>query len=122
GDAPDRSDYPLGQMGGAEQITLLSSQMGPHSHGLLASLRKGGTWPPPPYPPAPDFPPAPGPGMALAVATQDAVKVYGTDTPYVALGAASISIATSGNLPHENRQPYLAINYIICVQGIWPPR
>ena len=38
-----------------------------------------------------------------------------------ALNAAAVS-QTGGNQPHENRQPYLALNYIIALTGIFPSR
>jgi len=123
GQAPGHSSYSVGQTGGNEQVTLVSAQIGSHNHQLKASDQKGGYWPPPPYPPAPSFPPTPGPGMMLAVSTQSAVHVYGTDTPYVALAPASITYAGGGrSMPHENRQPFLSINYIICTDGPYPSR
>jgi microcystin-dependent protein len=122
GEGPGRSSYVVGQTGGAETVTLLSSQIGAHGHQLLASNYPGGYWPPPPYPAPPDFPPTPGPGMALAVSTQPAVPVYGTNVPYVALSPASITAAAGKQYPHENRQPFLSINYIMCSDGPFPSR
>jgi microcystin-dependent protein len=42
-------------------------------------------------------------------------------TPQVQVQAGT-GTAVAGAQPHENRQPYLGLNYIICVQGIFPPR
>ena len=47
----------------------------------------------------------------------DAVQVNGNIT------GLNVAVGNSGgNQPHENRQPFLALNYIICVNGIYPPR
>jgi microcystin-dependent protein len=119
GQAPAGTRYAVGQTGGDEQVTLLPSQLGPHSHTLNASTQSGGYWPPPPYPPPGQFPPAPGPGMALGISTQPAMNVYGNDEPYTSLAASSIR-AAGKSVPHENRQPFLAINYIICSSGAFP--
>jgi microcystin-dependent protein len=119
GQAPAGTSYTVGQTGGVEQVTLLASQVGPHSHALNASTQVGGYWPPKPYPPPKGTPPAPGPGMALAISTQPAVGVYGNDEPYTSLAGSSIRPAGQ-SVPHENRQPFLAINYIICSSGVFP--
>ena len=72
----------------------------------------------------------PGPSVAPAAPTDAArnpVNIYSNATPNQNLGKPSISgsitIGLTGNgLPHENRQPYLAVNYIIALQGFFPSR
>jgi microcystin-dependent protein len=113
------ASYPLGQTGGDEQVTLLSSQIGAHNHPMMASSHDGGYWPPPPYPGPGGIVHAPGPGMTFGNNIQTAFKVYGTDQPLTTLALSSIRPA-GRSLPHENRQPFLAINYIICSNGIRP--
>ena len=55
-------------------------------------------------------------------------KLYNLDTPTVTLAGVSASGGTVAvqdtgqNQFHENRQPYLVTNYIMCMQGIFPPR
>lgn len=46
---------------------------------------------------------------------------FNTSTPNTALNPASISVA-GGSQPHNNMQPYLGVNYIICLQGVFPSR
>jgi microcystin-dependent protein len=63
----------------------------------------------------------PGPTTALGVASAGAgISVYSpgsSDTTTLAPG----SITSAGNsTPHENRQPYLAVNFIIAWAGIYP--
>jgi microcystin-dependent protein len=94
--------YQLGQQGGVAQVTLTQEQMPAHVHNVLASTAKGAS-------------------------TSPADQVLGTtaNPQYVAtagilpMKGAAIA-AAGGNQPHENMQPYLAINFIICTQGVYP--
>lgn len=97
------SGFVFAQTGGAETITLTVNQIAAHSHPLLASTRQGNSSVP-----------------AGRVAAQSAnPTVYVTASPDVNLAAAAIS-ATGGSQPHENRQPYLCLNFIISLFGIFP--
>ena len=53
----------------------------------------------------------------------DAFNSFTTGSPAspVQLSGGTIALQ-GGSQPHENRQPYLVINYIICLSGIFPPR
>jgi microcystin-dependent protein len=65
--------------------------------------------------------------LAPAVAVQQnqstvPVNMYSTNTPLdLTLNAAAVS-NVGGSQPHENRQPYLALNFCIALQGIFPDR
>jgi len=107
GQAPGRPAYIQGQMLGDETITLLSGQVASHSHTLLASTQVGTAN-------------TPGPSLALAQNAQAAFEMYGTIAPDTALLPASISPPPSSGQPHENRQPYQVINYIIAWSGVFP--
>ena len=55
----------------------------------------------------------------------DAIPSFNEATPDITLNAASNSIIngnTGGNLPHNNMQPYLAVNFIIALVGVFPSR
>lgn len=98
------SPYALGQTGGEAAHTLNAAELPSHRHTLRASsAATGGT---------------PGPGVVLA-ATSGA-KIYRGATNLVPM-ATGLS-ASAGNQPHENRQPYLTLNFIIAVQGVFPSR
>ncbi len=106
GSGPGLSNYTLGEAAGAESVTLISTQMPAHNHSVAAPCSDSG-------------PSTPSPVGAVA-ANQD-------QTPfYAASGSAAMAAATStvagGNQPHENRQPLLAINFIIALEGIYPSR
>ncbi|MEO8054400.1 MAG: tail fiber protein [Acidobacteriota bacterium] len=95
----------LAETGGAEEITLTVSQIPAHSHPVLASSNTGtGTAP------------ANNVLCNLPVATNSA---YGTDAPQTSLHASSVS-TIGGSQPHNNFQPYLCVDFIISLFGIFP--
>lgn len=107
------SDYRLGQKGGQEQVTLTIAQMPSHNHTITATLQGTNT---------PGNSETPG-GNTLA--TKARTNIYQTGAPDVAMHADSVSASaanTGGNQSVNIRQPYLAINYIIALQGIFPSR
>jgi len=92
----------LAETGGAEEITLTVQQIAAHSHSLLAStlLANQET-------------------AANAVTGQTEVAFYGEDSPYTNMNPAAIS-AVGGSQPHTNFQPYLCVDFIISLYGIFP--
>jgi microcystin-dependent protein len=117
--------YNLGDNGGVESVNLGINTMPQHSHSAtqnlsvsLPAVTTTGTT----NQPAPSVAPA-----APTDAARNPVNIYSNATPNQNLGKPSISgtisIGLTGNgLPHENRQPYLAVNYIIALQGFFPSR
>jgi microcystin-dependent protein len=105
GQGPGLSNYAQGQAGGFETVTLNSAQVPAHTHTLMAATNATGS--------------NPGPGLALGTPAA-AVKMYGASAP-TPLASASIGPFGSGTA-HENRQPYLGLNYIIALAGIFPAR
>lgn len=108
GQAQGRSNYIVGQPGGSENVTLTAAQNAGHSHSLMASAQTGTTT-------------TPDSTMALANNSASQVDMYDKVAPTTALKSDSITSTGSGG-PHENRQPYLVINYIIAVAGQYPPQ
>lgn len=105
GQGPGSSSYILAETGGVEEITLTTQQMPAHSHSYLCS---GDT--------ATLTSPA---GSAPAAPPDVNVLPYGSDVPVAALHAQSIS-PTGGSQPHTNFQPYLCVDFIISLFGIFP--
>ncbi len=103
GQGPGLSARPLGQTGGTETVTLTPPQLPAHTHALLAAQ---GT--------ATSSSPS---NLQLA---QTAQPLYATSNP-TDFHAQSIS-AAGGGQAHENRQPSLVLNFIICLVGIYPAR
>lgn len=106
GQGPGLSLYDLGQTGGSDTVTLLASEMPLHTHGLSASAGDAG-----------DRSPA-----AEKFANQSGgVNSYAAPSGSVALSPQAVGVVGS-SLPHNNMQPYLALTFIIALQGIFPPR
>ena len=106
GNGPGLSNYAIGQVGGQESHTLNVNEIPAHSHTFAIAAANEAS--------APQTRPGGnilGPGAVYEPATA-------ADT---ALGGVTAGPA-GGNLPHENRQPYIALNYIIALYGIFPPR
>ena len=107
GQGPGLTPYVNGDVGGAETVTLMAPQLAAHNHGATAIHDAGNS-----YSPA---------GDAWSADGANRAKIYGSGTPSVAMGANALAPA-GGNQPHNNLQPYIAINYCIALQGIFPPR
>ena len=106
GQGPGLSNYSQGQTGGAETVSLAASQAPAHTHTLMAASNVTAA-------------PNPGPGLMLGT-TASAVRLYGANAP-TALAAGSIGTFGSST-GHENRQPFLGLNHIIALAGIFPSR
>lgn len=95
----------LAETGGAEEITLTVNQIPAHSHPFLASTSSATSSGPDDHVPA-----------RLTVA---GVFPYGTDNPLTALNSQAVS-SVGGSQPHSNFQPYLCVDFIISLFGIFP--
>ena len=93
----------LAETGGAEEITLTQSQIPAHSHSLLASAGPGNL----------NSPAGNLPGESAAV------KIYVAEQPTASLSTAAATV-TGGSQAHTNFQPYLCLNFIISLFGIFP--
>lgn len=105
--------YPQGQVGGAENATLTVGQLPAHSHGVVGQSGYADT-----LSPAGAFPAQNGNRNN----TPPGINVYtqATSTP-VAMAQGMIA-PTGNNQPVPTLPPYLAVNYIISLTGIYPPR
>jgi microcystin-dependent protein len=100
------SEYFLGQQGGSDFITLLTSEMPIHNH-FMTSYRDD----------VADIN-TPSPSVILGLAA--AVNPYlGSSNTQMNPGATSIA---GGSLPHNNMMPYLTVTFMIAMQGVFPPR
>lgn len=109
GTGPGLSNYVLGESTGQQTVTLLSTQMPAHTH-LPASSSAAGTSTDPT-----------GNLWASSVGGRTPPPLYSVGAPNTPMAAAAIGIAGGGQ-PHANQQPYLAVTYIIALQGIYPAR
>jgi microcystin-dependent protein len=104
GAGPDGTTYQLGEMAGTEQETLTVQQIPNHSHALTCSTSTT------------NLESSPS-GNVLAQSTS--ANMYIQDSPDGSLAPGAVQPA-GGSQPHENTQPFLCINFIISLFGIFP--
>jgi microcystin-dependent protein len=109
GQGPGLSLYDLGQTSGATSVTLTPAQMPLHTHTLNGTSTPATTSDPT------------GALLAEPAANARYTSLYGTANPNAAADPGAVSVMGSGQ-SHNNMQPYLAMNYVIALQGIFPPR
>ncbi|WP_312902468.1 phage tail protein [Chryseobacterium taichungense] len=106
--------YILGEMGGAPQTTLLSFNLPSFTSQLKIANTNATSI-------------TPGPSSAIAITGQpngrqfDAIPSFVDGNPDTAINPMSVSYIGQ-NVPVATMSPYLGINYIICVEGIYPVR
>ena len=98
--------FVLAETGGAEEITLTTQQIPAHSHPLLATSN-------------PATATAPGSSVTLGIAATATITPYGSDAPSTNLHPSMVG-SVGGSQPHTNFQPYLCVNFIISLFGIFP--
>lgn len=96
------TNYILAETGGVETVTLTTQQIPSHSHVPLGQAGNGGSAPT---------------GSVWAASTSNAI--YTDAGPALAMNAQALG-PIGGNQPHENVMPYLAINFIIALFGVFP--
>ena len=101
----------IGQIGGVENVTLLSTQLPAHGHAMNATTANG------------DNRSAAGRVYATSTrANATAPSLYAAGTgPLVPLHPQTVAPA-GGNQPHPNLQPYSVVNFCIALAGIYPSR
>jgi microcystin-dependent protein len=104
GQGPGLSLRNIGETGGSQAVTLLNTEMPLHSHQV-----------------------APGTGVATAdpsgagLGPSPSRPYAASTTPGTAMSPFALS-ATGGSQPHNNLPPFLVLNFIIALQGVFPPR
>lgn len=96
--------FTLAETGGAEQVTLMVNQIPSHSHPILASNSIANVSSPK--------------NAILGVSTQ--ASTFFPEAPTNTLMHPSTISRVGGSQPHTNFQPYLCINFIISLFGIFP--
>jgi microcystin-dependent protein len=93
----------LAETGGVESVTLTTSQIPSHTHAFLASSANGTQIAP----------------ANEVLGSLQGVKIYRAGTTTVALDPSSVT-PQGGNQPHNNFQPYLCLDFIISLFGLFP--
>ncbi|MCW2758589.1 MAG: phage tail protein [Nocardioidaceae bacterium] len=102
GSLPGGHTYQLGETGGLEEVTISSNQMPAHHHVPPASSSPGRTT---------------SPNNAYWAGSSDGL--YTSSAPDVSMAPTALATA-GGNQPHDNMPPYLVVNFIISMYGIYP--
>lgn len=100
---PSGPTYQMGEMAGTENVTLTTQQIPIHNHALLASTAVAQQTIP----------------TANVVAQAATGFLYIQEVPDATFANNAIG-PVGGSQPHENMQPYLCINYIISLFGVFP--
>ena len=110
GQGPGLSDYAIGELSGTENVTLLQTEMPFHSHTPQGVAQHGNQASP------------------INFALSDAVdqnntplNLYAAGTPTIAMNPGAISLS-GNNVPHNNLMPFLALNWVIALSGVFPTR
>jgi len=105
GQGPGLSNYVLGQRAGTESVTLISQQIPQHSH--VVNAASTGTR-------------SSNPSANLLGSGE--ADIYTHDNANGVLMSPSTIAPSGGSQPHENMQPYLCVNFIIALEGVFPSR
>lgn len=96
----------LAETGGAEEITLTVQQIPAHSHAMLGTTNAASAT-------------APSNSETFARGFAATITPYGTDNPSTTMSPQMIG-SVGGSQPHTNFQPYLCVDFIISLFGIFP--
>ena len=110
GNGPGLTNRRLGETAGVETETLIENQMASHTH----SLRANGA-------PASVFDPANSTALARSVGGFAYNDEGAAAAPRVAMADGSLE-PTGGGQAHNNLQPFLTLNFIIALTGVFPSR
>ena len=92
-----------GEAAGTESVTLTVSQLPAHNHALIASTNNAGASTP----------------NNNVTGQVGATQIYREVAPAAAMAASAV-LPVGGGQPHENRQPFLCVNFIISLFGVFP--
>ena len=107
GAGPGLSERSLGEKAGANTVALKAAEMPAHQH----DLRHAGT-----------AATTATPGMTVSFGNAGVAQIYSSAAGALAPLSPSALASVGAAQPHENRQPYLALNFCIALQGVFPPR
>jgi len=105
GQGPGLSNRPIGQKAGAENVTVTVNQLPSHGHPMQATEEPADSA-------------HPGGNLAARSTTMDLYINAGQNANLAPTAIA----ATGGSQPHSNLMPYLCVNFIVALFGIYPSR
>ncbi len=112
GNGPGLEPRTVGDTSGVASVSLMIAEIPTHDHGLVAAGLN---------PPNPAQNVAAPTSQAMVGPSNPNMAFSDVTTPAVAFSPLAIG-PVGGSQPHENRQPLLALNFVIALQGIYPAR
>ena len=109
GRGPGLTSRRLGERLGTEDVTLTESQMPNHTHNLQGSTDEA------------EFDGTPNPGGNVTGVVEGGKEPYVAANNMVSLSPDAVE-SQGGNQQHNNMQPFLTLNFIIALQGLYPSR
>jgi microcystin-dependent protein len=108
GSSPGIGDYVIGETGGSSTVTLSGQELPSHTHAVLEGVSRGAEVSEP---------------AGNCFSTSDS-NVYNADTKLTltAMNAGALTPFVGASQPHNNMMPYLALNWIISLTGVFPER
>jgi microcystin-dependent protein len=108
------STYALGATAGAENITLTTAQAPLHTHAVnaVSGAASGASEPSAAFPAT---------NLCSLIGKGQTLTTYSSGPANNTMNPGMVA-AAGGNQPHSNLQPYIAVNFCIAIQGIFPPR
>jgi len=109
GTDPTGNNYAIGEEAGTETITISSTQMPVHTHTFSGTSANSGKA-------------KPADGASLGTSPQGNFFYGPSNASTTTINVGTVSLYSGGNQAHTNLQPFLAINWCIALQGIYPSR
>jgi microcystin-dependent protein len=103
------NEYVIGEQAGVESVTISIVQLPVHNHPFLGTASAADVK-------------RPVTGSAYAQSTAGDNFYAAADGNAIPINANTVQALVGSNQPHQNLQPYLAINWCIAIQGIYPAR
>ena len=103
GHGPGLTPRTIGEVGGAETVTLNEAENAPHSHPMQAGTAPSSNTP------------------AQNLGIGNASLFAAPSSPELVMNSLAVDSAGSG-VAHSNVQPFLAVSFIIALEGVYPPR
>jgi len=105
GQGPGLGQYFIGETGGTEYVTLLTSEVPPHTHTPKSAIGRVSITAP----------------AGASFSDSEAGSVYSTTQPFTQM-SPNIVPTYGGSQPHNNMMPFLGMYWIIAFQGVFPSR
>ena len=110
GQGPGLANVSLGEVSGESAHSLIITEMPAHNHQAQAAGNS-----------EPGTSSSPGGGTWATSTARD--NMYAATPPNSPMAANTVTVGISGgSQPHNNMQPYLGMNFIIAIEGIYPSR